>query len=211
MRTTTNLGFEIHLKSEETEKGKHHDDPGHGRIVIDQDIWKTWVAQGGKSRGNELSFSSASGRDGRQGWPGTWANAVAISTPVPKCLQAKNMGMGILNHLIFFAATGNPAPYHGVSRVPSYRETDDRPATLARKTMTRCGQATQGSFLRHGTYRLQPDAVGSRSCLHRAHRHRTAASAAQVVKTSSSDLPSGTCNLYKNKIIQPNSESKKRQ
>jgi hypothetical protein len=40
----------------------------------------------------------------------TWTNAVAIKTPVPKCLQKKNTFGGIFIHLTFFATTGNPAP-----------------------------------------------------------------------------------------------------
>lgn len=40
----------------------------------------------------------------------TCTNAVAIRTPVPKCLQAKKTFGGTLSHLIFFAATGKPAP-----------------------------------------------------------------------------------------------------
>lgn len=44
----------------------------------------------------------------------TWTNAVAISTPVPKCLQAKNILGGIFSCLYFFAATGNPAPVSAV-------------------------------------------------------------------------------------------------
>lgn len=39
---------------------------------------------------------------------------MAISTPVPKCLQAKNILGGIFNCLYFFAATGNPAPVAAV-------------------------------------------------------------------------------------------------
>jgi len=35
---------------------------------------------------------------------------VAISTPVPKCLQKKKTFEGILIHLNFFATTGNPQP-----------------------------------------------------------------------------------------------------
>ena len=36
--------------------------------------------------------------------------AVAIRTPVPKCLQKKNTFGGIFNDLNFFATTGKPAP-----------------------------------------------------------------------------------------------------
>jgi hypothetical protein len=40
----------------------------------------------------------------------TCTKAVAISTPVPKCLQKKKIGGGIFIHLTFFAMTGKPAP-----------------------------------------------------------------------------------------------------
>jgi hypothetical protein len=40
----------------------------------------------------------------------TWTKAVAIKTPVPKCLQKKNIVGGILRNLNFFATTGKPAP-----------------------------------------------------------------------------------------------------
>lgn len=40
----------------------------------------------------------------------TWTNAVAIRTPVPKCLHAKKTLGGTFNHLTFLAITGNPAP-----------------------------------------------------------------------------------------------------
>jgi len=36
--------------------------------------------------------------------------AVAMSTPVPKCLHIKNAFCGTFNHETFFAATGKPAP-----------------------------------------------------------------------------------------------------
>lgn len=39
-----------------------------------------------------------------------WTKAVAMSTPVPKCLQKKKTFGGIFIHLIFFATTGKPAP-----------------------------------------------------------------------------------------------------
>ena len=42
--------------------------------------------------------------------PLTCTNAVAIRTPVPKCLQMKNVLAGTLTHLTFFATTGKPAP-----------------------------------------------------------------------------------------------------
>jgi hypothetical protein len=40
----------------------------------------------------------------------TWTKAVAIRTPVPKCLQKKKTFGGIFIHLTFFATTGNPQP-----------------------------------------------------------------------------------------------------
>jgi hypothetical protein len=40
----------------------------------------------------------------------TWTKAVAIRTPVPKCLQKKKIFGGIFIHLTFFATTGKPQP-----------------------------------------------------------------------------------------------------
>lgn len=40
----------------------------------------------------------------------TCTKAVAIRTPVPKCLHAKNILAGIFTHFTFFATTGKPAP-----------------------------------------------------------------------------------------------------
>jgi hypothetical protein len=40
----------------------------------------------------------------------TWTKAVAIKTPVPKCLQKKKSFGGIFIHLTFLATTGKPQP-----------------------------------------------------------------------------------------------------
>jgi hypothetical protein len=40
----------------------------------------------------------------------TWTKAVAIRTPVPKCLQKKKIFGGIFIHLTFLATTGKPQP-----------------------------------------------------------------------------------------------------
>ncbi len=45
----------------------------------------------------------------------TWTKAVAMRTPVPKCLQAKKMEGGIFRALNRLATTGNPAPARTVS------------------------------------------------------------------------------------------------
>lgn len=54
----------------------------------------------------------------------TWTKAVAIRTPVPKCLQKKKTFGGIFIHLTFLATTGKP-----------------QPPIDAKKTMTRCTSA----------------------------------------------------------------------
>src|SRR5690349_6545752 len=54
--------------------------------------------------------------------PLTWTNAVAISTPVPKCLQMKNVFAGTLTHLTFFARTGKPAPKMDAARTRTGRK-----------------------------------------------------------------------------------------
>jgi hypothetical protein len=54
VRVTTNLGLEVHLDGEQSEKRGHHDDPGHGWILFSQERWQTWVSQGSECRRNKL-------------------------------------------------------------------------------------------------------------------------------------------------------------
>lgn len=41
----------------------------------------------------------------------TWMKAVAMMTPVPKCLTEKNTAVGILTRWARFATIGNNTPY----------------------------------------------------------------------------------------------------
>jgi hypothetical protein len=52
------------------------------------------------------NFQSAKGRR-----RGTWMNAVAMMTPVPKCFTEKNTHVGIRSFLTRFATIGKSAPY----------------------------------------------------------------------------------------------------
>jgi hypothetical protein len=84
----------------------------------------------------------------------TWTNAVAIKTPVPKCLQKKKIGGGIFIHLTFFATTGNPAP-----------------PIEAAKTMTVVVVRRQPLSFFGNTYRLQLRATESHSLQNLHHCH----------------------------------------
>jgi hypothetical protein len=61
----------------------------------------------GKSYRESEIFKVPKGRRGR----GTWMNAVAMMTPVPKCFTEKNTQVGIRSFLTLFATIGNRAPY----------------------------------------------------------------------------------------------------
>lgn len=75
--------------------------------------------------------------------PLTCTNAVAIRTPVPKCLQMKNVLAGTLTHLTFFATTGKPAPRREAAktRTRSMLLVDNtRPGVVGRECPSRLTQ-----------------------------------------------------------------------
>lgn len=109
MGVSANLCLQVHLQCEETEQREQHDDTWHGWVVLDQEVGKTWIAEGSESRGHKLSTDQSS-HASLLGAARTWTKAVAINTPVPKCLHAKKILGGIFTHDTFFATTGNPAP-----------------------------------------------------------------------------------------------------
>lgn len=51
---TPSLGVEVHLNAKEGEHGGHHNDPGHGRVVPNEDVGKAGVGERGESFGEEL-------------------------------------------------------------------------------------------------------------------------------------------------------------
>jgi hypothetical protein len=110
MRVAASLGIEPHLNDEENKQGAHDDDARKRRVVIGEEVGETRISQANKDGRKQLDvlISQKPPRGGR--YQLTCTKAVAISTPVPKCLQAKKTFGGILSHLSFFAATGKPQP-----------------------------------------------------------------------------------------------------
>lgn len=150
---TTGLLVKPHLNNEEDEERAHHDDTGESRVVIGKEIWQAWVVERGKSSRQKLSSISWVLWIAVSGWLVlTWTKAVAIRTPVPKCLQKKKTFGGIFIHLTFLATTGKPAPKMD-----------------AKKTMTRGGLACDYSVAPGHTYKRRQRAGESHIRHHPSH------------------------------------------
>lgn len=125
VRVASNFAIQPHLYNEETEERAHHDHARHCRVVSGENVREAWVpqvAEGCRKQlfAHVLTHACKDKSAERAGRP-TWTKAVAMSTPVPKCLQAKKTFSGTLNHLTLFAATGKPAPRMEAARTRTNR------------------------------------------------------------------------------------------
>ena len=67
MRMTARLGIEPHLENKQTKHGPHHDDTGHGRILVGEQVRKTWVRQVTKSNREKLGRAMSVSRPSDSG------------------------------------------------------------------------------------------------------------------------------------------------
>jgi hypothetical protein len=107
--STGHLCMHPHFDSEKGKQGAQTNNTRQCWVFHSEQVWETWIIQRLKCRRKKLrNARSEVFINGNIEL--TWTKAVAINTPVPKCLQKKKIVGGIFKLLNFLATTGNPAP-----------------------------------------------------------------------------------------------------